>query len=94
MPDSCGSIQSKQHDIGFFLIGDEEGLLAVARLQHAIAFAFEIVAEQRDESGLVFGNEDGGFQGHVALRSKGTVVELVVSALGRSIARWTPLTIR
>ena len=81
----------QQHKIGLFFAGDEQGFLAVLASSNAIAFAFEIVAQQRDKGAFVFGDQNGRLQGH-ALCSKGTVVSLVTSALGRSVARWSPLT--
>ena len=89
MPESCGSIQSSSTRSGFSSAGDEQRLLAVPRLEHAIAFAFEVVAQQRDEGALVLGDQNAGFHAHAFL-SKGTLVSLVVSALGRSLARWSP----
>ena len=76
----------EQDEIGLFLGGDQQRLLAVLRLEHAIAFALQIVAQQRDQRAFVFGDQDGRLQAH-AFVSKGTLVSLVVSALGRSVAR-------
>jgi len=72
-------------------VGDEQRFLAVLRLEHAIAFAFQVVTQQRYKGAFVFGNENSGFQHHV-LGSNGTFVLEVTSALGRSFARKPPLT--
>jgi len=82
----------EQHEVRRLLVGHQDRFLAVLRFQHAIAFAFEIIAQERDEGALVFRDEDRGLQGHVAGRSNLTVVELVTSAFGRSIVRWPPVT--
>jgi len=87
MPDSC-----EQHEIGHLFAGHEQGFLAVLGFEHAIPLALQIVAQQRDEGVLVFGDQDCGFQSHDVFRSKGTVVLDVTSAFGRSFARCPPLT--
>ena len=92
MPESCGSIQSSRTRSGVSSAATSKRLLAVMGLAHAIALALEIVAQQRDQGGFVFDDQDCGFERHSYFRSKGTVVVLVTSALGRSIARWAPLT--
>ena len=56
----------QQHQIGLFLGGDQQGFLAVARFQHAIAFALQIVAQQGDQGAFVFGDQDGGLCSCVA----------------------------
>src|SRR6185369_11648543 len=90
MPESCGNIQSRR-TIGLFLGRDQERFLAVLRFEYTIAFAFQIVAQQGDQRAFVFGNKNRRLQAHAFL-SKGTLVSLVVSALGRSFDRWSART--
>ena len=50
----------QHHQIGLFLGRDQQRLLAIARFQHPIALALQIVAQQCDQGAFVFGNQDGG----------------------------------
>ncbi len=61
----------EHHDIGPFLGGDQQRLLAVARFEHAIAFALQIVAQQRDQRGFVFDNQDCRLERHRRLSFEG-----------------------
>ena len=81
------SIRSSSTRSGFSSAAIQEGLFAVLRLQHAIAFAFQIVAQQGDQGAFVFDNKNGRVT-HQCCASNGTAVFAGrLSALGRLLAR-------
>ena len=48
----------QQHEVGNILVRQHQRFVAVARLDRAIAFLFDIVAQQRHQRRFVFGDQD------------------------------------